>query len=429
MKRVCLVSPKAPALERAAKLGLEVTCVYRPDEYAKIPAEALRGALCVVTDFDADLDRLVEAVRAIHERTPFEAVFTVQEEGVLAAAHLNDALGLRGTSTETVARLTDKWRMRQLLAEAGADAVAATPGSTLADIEEFGRRVGYPLIIKPVGGSASVGVQRIDSAEAAAPAFELAVAEGLERFLIEEYLDGPEISVDALSFDGVHVPIGICAKTTGTGFIEFGHTVPAPMEPATERQVEAAVAAFLDVVGLRDGLSHTELKLTAKGPRVIESHNRRGGDRINTMVEHVHGVDLEEAGLAWAVGEIAALEARPAARGGAAVVFFEAEPGRLVSIEGAEAVRALPEVVEFHLNFEPGDLIPRVRWSLDRAGYLVVVAESAEQAQERARALADQVRFHTEPVTEATEDGAAAAGDLISRLDQSGVIAPFLQTR
>ncbi|MGV9253599.1 hypothetical protein [Streptomyces sp. NPDC003697] len=78
----------------------------------------------------------------------------------------------------------------------------------------------------------------------------------------------------------------------------------------------------------------------------------------------------------------------------------------MTAVEGADEVREHPRVVEFHINFQVGQHIPRVRWSLDRAGYVVVTAETAQAALGLARSLASRVRFVTEPEAVAEEDGA-----------------------
>lgn len=416
-KRVCLISPKPPMLDRARRLGLDAVGVFTPQEIRKLPIDATQDVLSVVLPYRDQPQLLIETMRALHERAPFAAVVTVQEEGVLDAARLNDALGLGGVSADTAALLTDKWRMRRHLSEHGAGAVQAAIGSTREDIAAFGARAGYPLIAKPVAGSASVGIQRITGPQHVEIAYAALKSLGIDRFLIEEYLDGPEISVDAISFRGRHVVIAIAAKSTGTNHVEFGHVIPAPLDADLEEAVCRTVAEFLDTVGLRDGLSHTELKLTSTGPRVIEGHNRRGGDRINTMAEAVYGIDLEESGLAWAVGDFTELFERPKADGAAAVIFFEAKPGRLLRVENVDQVRNHPAVREFHVNFAPGDLIPRVRWSLDRAGYLVVTAGTSEEARDLAASLASQLSFVTEPAGD--EEDLAKHRDLVAELDQA----------
>ncbi|MBD0694817.1 ATP-grasp domain-containing protein [Streptomyces sp. CBMA123] len=420
-KRVCLVSPKPPIIQRARQLELDVVCVYTPEEFHTVSPSAIEGETCLVLRHREDPRAMVAAVRALHAQAPFSAVFTVQEEAVIPAALLNEALGLDGTHPDTVALLTDKWRMRQHTAERGVSAVRAAVGTTLADITGFGATVGYPLIAKPVGGSASLGIHRIDGPEEAGRVHAALVELGLDRFLLEEYLEGPEISVDMISAGGRHVLIAIADKVTGAGFMEYGHSIPAALDAGLEDEIARTAGEFLDSVGLRDGLSHTEMKLTPNGPKVVEGHNRRGGDRINTMAELVYGIDLEGTGLAVAVGEREPVTERPAAKCGAAVAFFEAEPGRLLAIEGAEEVRNHPAVVEFHLQFEVGKVLPPVRWSPDRAGFLTVTAETGEAAGALARSLAARVRFVTEPVADEGED-LNRHRDLMTELDQAGYV-------
>ncbi|WP_020493613.1 ATP-grasp domain-containing protein [Salinispora mooreana] len=420
-KRVCLISPKPPVLERAQRLGLDAVCVFTPEEFRKLPADVCRDLVSVVVSYQHAPERLVDLVAPLHAAAPFAAVFTVQEEGVLAAASLNDALGLDGVAYDTVALLTDKWRMREHLRSTDV-AVRAQVGHSVADIGAFGAAVGYPIIAKPVAGSASIGIQRIASADEVAAAYEKLTDLGIERFLLEEYLDGPEISVDTLSFRGRHVVIALAEKLTGTNHVEFGHVIPAPLNADVEQQVVRVVSEFLDAVRLADGLSHTELKLTSAGPRVIEGHNRRGGDRINTMTEAVYDIDLEASGLAWAVGELEPLADRPTPDGAAAVVFFEARPGRLVRVDGVDEVKNHPAVREFHINVAVGQVVPEVRWSLDRAGYLVVTAGTAAEARSLAADLATRLVFVTEPVANGADD-VERHRHLVAELDQANLVA------
>jgi len=179
------------------------------------------------------------------------------------------------------------------------------------------------------------------------------------------------------------------------------------------------VKRFLDVVRLRDGASHTEVKLTAKGPRIVEGHNRRGGDRITEMVNFVYGIDLELATVAWPLGLMEPILDRPAARGGAAVRFFEAAQGTLLRVEGAEEARAMGEVAEFHVNFKPGNYLDTVRHSLDRPGYVTVFAEDVRKAVAVAEDSARTIRFVTDGKVRELGN---RLGELSSQLDLTSQI-------
>ncbi|WP_329468295.1 ATP-grasp domain-containing protein [Streptomyces sp. NBC_01431] len=417
-KRLCLVGARGAFLREALSLGVEILAVQTPEEYRGLPADLAAEVTSLVLDYQ-DTDRLVELVSALHAVRPLDAVVTVFEEALLPVARLVDALGLPGVPHATVTLLTDKWAMRRHLREAGVSSVLAELGTGRADLAAFGGMAGYPFIAKPVAGSASLGIFKVESADDIDRVHEGLTAVGLGTFLMEEFLEGPEISVDGLSFHGRYVPVAICDKILGPDFVEFGHCLPARLSPETEQEVVELVAEFLDCVGLAEGLSHVEVKLTPAGPRIVEGHNRRGGDRLNTMAESVYGFSLERTALELALGVMPERHARPEAKGASSVCFFAAERGVVKEVTGAEEVRAHAQVLELHINFPAGQEVPPLRWSLDRAGYVVVHADTADAAEALARDLAGRIAFAVEPKdfdTSAERDDLRA---LVGEIDQS----------
>ena len=128
-------------------------------------------------------------------------------------------------------------------------------------------------------------------------------------------------------------------KLPGGGVVELGHVVPAALTPGDRTAVTELVTAVLDAVGLVEGPAHTEVIVTADGPRVVEAHSRRGGDRINELVRLVHGVDLEEATYRLALGGEG--PGAPAPQGAAAIRFLTATPGLVTAVTGAGAAGAI----------------------------------------------------------------------------------------
>jgi biotin carboxylase len=223
------------------------------------------------------------------------------------------------------------------------------------------------------------------------------LAGDFDSFLMEEYLDGPEISVETLSFDGQHVLIAMTDKLC-RGFVEIGQSMPSQHPGELLREVEELVVKFLDAVGLRHGPGHTEVKLTARGPVIIESHNRVGGDRINELAEIAYGVDMDRYALAARTGMLEPLTQSPAAVGGAAIRFLTPAPGRVVEITGTDAVTADPALFELEISVKPGEVVPPMTWSEDRIGHVVARGDTADAAIAHAERLRDLVAIHTEPV-------------------------------
>ncbi|MFJ6948451.1 ATP-grasp domain-containing protein [Streptomyces wuyuanensis] len=228
---------------------------------------------------------------------------------------------------------------------------------------------------------------------------DLSGAGSFDEFLMEEFLDGPEVSVETLTFDGRHMVVAVTDKECGgPGFVEIGHSQPSRRPAGTLGEVTRLVTDFLDAVGLCSGPGHTEVKLTSRGPRIVESHNRVGGDRINELTRIVHGVDMERLALGAMSGVPAPPAASPEPLGGAAVRFLTPEPGRVVEVTGADAVRADPAFVDLRLEVGPGDVLPPLTWNADKAGHVIARGATAAEAVAHVRRLAEAIHVRTEPV-------------------------------
>jgi biotin carboxylase len=156
-------------------------------------------------------------------------------------------------------------------------------------------------------------------------AFEDGVGYFEEGVLVEEYMEGPEISVDSAIFDGVVNPMFLARKQLGFGSFceEVGHVVDAadPLleDPALARLLNEAHAA----VGFDRGITHTEVRLTATGPRIVEINCRLGGDLIPYIGMLASGIDPGAVALALACGDTP--DTAPSRRKVAAVRFYYPE--------------------------------------------------------------------------------------------------------
>lgn len=382
-------------LEKARAFGLEVIYVQRKQQFK----EALLPYVdqVVLTDFQ-NADLLIPLARALQSVFPFDVALSMSEPALIPAAQVCEALGLPGNSVETVRLLKDKFLMRQRLNQLGLSPVAARLGQTQDDLAAFGREHGLPMIVKPIDASGSQGVFRIDSPAQHEQVWRHLQALGLPRFLMEQYLDGPEISVESFSFHGRHVILAITDKLTLPNHVELGHSVPALLDPALREQVVELVRVFLDAVRLREGPAHTEIKLTRQGPRIVESHNRPGGDRINELVRTAYGVDMKTMLFGWLCGLIEPLEESPRLQAGAAIRFFTPPPGTVRAIAGVEEVRRAPGLVELDLTVKVGERVRPITESHDRVGHVLASGSSVQEAVARCEQLIGQVRIVTEPL-------------------------------
>ncbi|MFE6895073.1 ATP-grasp domain-containing protein [Streptomyces sp. NPDC057694] len=421
---VLLVGGTDETVAKAALLGLRVLLLQHPtkinDEQRRL---ADRVEVVDYTRWD-----LVEPLACRLRTAPgFDLALSLTEPGLENAARINDLFGLGGTSHAVTLRFRDKKVMRAHLAvHDPASAVRAAPLRTRADLAAFGARVGYPFIVKPTDATASIGVQRVTGAEDIERVWQAVRAMVgtrtdrvstlfvLRDFLMEEYVDGPEFSVESFSFAGRHVVVAITEKFTHRAhFAELGHAVPARLDVAAEESVRTAVRRFLDVIGMRDGVCHTEIRLGPDGPRVIESHNRVAGDAIPELVEAAYGVDLMTLALAWPFRLAGELPERPVAHAGACVRALVGDAGTVRAVEGvAEALR-LADVIDVRISAKPGTAVRPVRDNWDRLGLVAVTGPDTTAAVARgARLVRDvvHVRLTLPDGTPALARVATAAG-------------------
>ncbi len=399
---VLVVGGKLKIVQKAQELGLEVVYFQRPEMYTEAHRRCIRASFL----FDyTDIPQAVELARVVHRYSPIGHSVSLTESGLPVAGHINDALGLPGTGADVALRFKDKWRMRQHLAARGFPPVGCRLLCDERDLLEMGDRYGWPLIVKPTDSSASAGVFRVEGPDQVADAFRRTAAlradrlpEGvvLDRFLVEEYVSGPEVSVEAVSAGGNHTILAITEKLLAEDtFVEIGHALPARLGGVAERRLAAATVAFLDAMGLRDGPSHTEFRLDDGMPRLIESHDRVGGDRIHDLVQAACGVDQDRYALGWPFGLAPDPRSGWSTSSGAATRFFDARPGEVVAIEGLAEIARHPAVIALEATVKLGDTVRPLRSSWDRVGQVAVRAATTADAIALAEDLAARVHVAT----------------------------------
>lgn len=326
-----------------------------------------------------DIDALLHIVKGIYKSYPFQYVISMTETGLLPAAAINDMLSLPGNSQHTVRLLKDKMAMRNLLNDKGISPVAAATGTSKEDINGFGDSIGWPIIVKPIDGAGSLGIFYIANAEQVNDIWEQIQVLDLESFIMEEFLEGREVSVEAFSSDGNHTVISVTDKITLSNFVEVGHTVPAQISNALKIEIVETVISMLNAVGLKEGPSHTELRLTKNGPKIIESHNRVGGDKIHELVNLVYGLDMVEMACSKPFGKMEELKGAPKPKGVAAIRFLTPPSGVVKNITGAEEIKNHPAIKELVVSVKPGEKVSDIKHSLDRPGYIIVQANNLKE--------------------------------------------------
>jgi biotin carboxylase len=353
------------------------------------------------------LDPDAMAAIAKESSEDFAGVLTYEETRVESAAAVATTLGLRTSPVEAVYACRDKFTGRQALKAAGVPQAESVAVGSLEEARRAAEQVGYPVVVKPRALSGSNGVSLVRNPEGLAEAFREATAiwfDGVPTYerpvLVEEYLDGPEISIDAVCRDGLVTALFVARKRIGfpPGFEEVGHLVRADDPLLTDPQLLRVLQDAHTAVGLTDTVTHTELRLTGSGPRVVEINARVGGDRIPYLGGLATGIEIGLVAADLAAGAVPDITAT---RQQVAAIRF-LYPAHDLTVETVEVDRErLPAAIHDvqvlagpgrQLRLPPNDHV-RCRYAL-----VVAVAATGQECEAALDRAADAVVVHGAPL-------------------------------
>lgn len=376
---------QVPAIRKAKELGYQIILVdYNP--------EAVGFELADVKLVVSTLDQEEVYRQALHYQP--DVVITSTSDGpVRTAAYVNEKLGKKpDLSYEDSLCATIKSYMRDRLKE---NHVPIPEYYVVKDYDEFQTAVKAlrgSCIVKPADNAGSRGVVALDDSK-------LQSAEELRRIyeyskdnsrngtvMVEEFMTGPEVSVEAMTVEGETTILTITDKfiTPPPYFVEIAHSEPSRLDQDIQERIKQIAKQAVAAIRLQNGPSHTEIKVTEEGPKIVELAARLGGDFITSkLVPLSTGVDMVGASVLLATGEKVDLAHKW--QKGSAIHFIQGKEGVIQRIEIDEALSHMPGVEEVVLYKKAGDAVSGTRSSNDRLGHIITVGETAEEAMEIGR--------------------------------------------
>jgi phosphoribosylglycinamide synthetase, ATP-grasp (A) domain len=377
MKRLLIIGAshlQLPAIQKAKEMGLYVGVVdFNPDavgisaadEYFNISTIDEEGVYQAARKFRAD------GIMTLATDMPMRSV-----------AYAANKLGLVGISYDTAIKATDKGEMIKAFEASNVEHPWYYILSSLDELETVENRITFPCISKPVDNAGSRGVMLVHSRGELNEAVKYSSLNGRNGgVIIEEYLEGSEVSVEIIVVDGtVHILQITDKLTTGAPhFVEMGHSQPSQLEDENIDAIRDLAVRAVRSVGINNGPAHVEIMLTKKGPRMIELGARMGGDCITThLVPLSTGIDMIKATIDICLGDVPDLEYK--FHKGSAIRYLRQSHGTIQKIEGVETAKSYEGVKQVTFVKEIGDSVKNINSSVDRIGYVIAQAESAVQA-------------------------------------------------
>lgn len=376
---------QVPAIKIAKKLGFYVLCIdYNPHAVGFQYADESS----IISTVD------MPAILAFAQRVnPDYVITSTSDAPVRTAAYVSEKLGLpTGISYENSLCATYKDAMRSRLDRHKIPMPEYASCDNLSDFIRAIEYFDYKCIVKPIDGAASRGVilinQRMDRSELGNLFSETIVSSHKSSLMVEEFVSGPEVSVEAITIGGVTQILAITDKmvTDPPYFVELGHSEQSKLDEIVKTQICILTKQVVAAIGISDGSSHTEIKVTRDGLRVIETAARLGGDFITSkLVPLSTGVDMVEGSIYLAVGR--EYDFTPAFDRGSAIRFITSDTGYISSITVDDTLGSIPGFREICLYKSVGDAISSPHSSNDRVGHIICdgcCAKDAAMAAKRA---------------------------------------------
>ena len=377
MKKLLIIGAsilQLPAIKKAKEMGYYVGVIdYDPnaigiefaDEYFNVSTIDIEGVIKTAEIFNPD------GIMTLATDMPMRSIAAACEK-----------LGLSGISFETAVKSTDKGEMIKCFEENGVEHPWYCIVSSVAELDSKIDEITYPCISKPTDNSGSRGVMLIHNEQELREAINYSSSNGRSgSVIVEEYMQGPEVSVEIITIDGEPNVLQVTDKlTTGAPhFVEMGHSQPSRLAEDDLKKIRDLACRAVRAVGIENGPAHVEIILTKDGPKMVELGARMGGDCITThLVPLSTGIDMIEATIKISCGEKPDIE--PKFQKGSAIRFIDTPFGTTTAIDGIEEAKMLKGIKEVSFTKHIGDKVGEIGSSTDRAGFVIAQADTVEAA-------------------------------------------------
>ena len=368
-----------PAIKKAKEMDLNVVAVDMNPNAIGFKEDGIEKEIISTID----IPKVVEAAK----KHKIDGIMTLASDMPMRTiAAVSKELNLIGISEETALKATNKAVMRDTLKNGN---VPIPLYYKVSNIDDFYKSVnnikskGYKVITKPADNSGSRGIDLIEDFS----------QENLEKIynytkeysrsgdiLVEEYMEGPEVSVETLTTNGECHVIQITDKlTTGAPyFVEMGHSQPSQLPYDIKMKIEEVAIAANKAIGITNGPSHTEIKVTKDGPKIVELGARLGGDNITThLVPLSTGVDMVEACIKISLGEKPDIAKK--IEKASAIRYIDSHNGVIKDITGIENVKSMNGIRQVSIVHNIGEELNDIKSSTDRIGFIIAQGKTATE--------------------------------------------------
>jgi len=390
-----------PGIKKAKEMGLNVLV---SDIDLNAPGFEFSDDKIIASTYDyIKTERLAREYN--ENKKKIDGVISFSADVPYTVSYVAKSLGLPGLSLETASLSSDKLKMKDKLKDNGIPLPFYWKVDNLVELKEVVKKQGFPLIIKPIDSRGARGVFLLTKVDMLEWAFEHSKSESpSSKVIVEEYLDGPQISTEAIIIDGKGYPIGFSDRnyellySHSPYIIENGGDMPSSLSESNQTKIaETAINAGL-ALGIRNGIVKGDMVLSKDGPKVIEVATRLSGGWFSTdQIPLSTGVDLISAAINQALAiKINTKDLIPKYHKGVAIRYFFPKPGKVFKIKDFNIFRDKKWLHKIAFFIKSGDIVPEVTDHTKRVGFVITTGKSKLEAIKNAKIIVDFVENSTD---------------------------------
>lgn len=392
MKRILIVGAgpsQSAGVAHAKKMGYKVVAI---DGDPKAPGLKLADVPIVLDVRDK------KSVLRIAREQKVDGILSIASDICLeTVASVNEILCLPGISPERLLPTINKGVMRKILSACGLPGPRYFIIESEALLQEAAFIVTFPAVVKPVDSAGSRGVSFVETMDDLAIAYARAVScSPLGVAILEQFIPGPEISVEAFVADGyVHVlTLSDKDRTKPPYLLDTAVKFPSILSESIQREVRAIAVSAIKALEFDNCPVHMEMILTSEGPKVVELAARGPGFRVYTdILPHVTGVNGVEAQIRILFDETPDLRPRMPLRGACIKFFSSQNKGVVKKIRNFDEIASHPEIYDLQLYVKPGDKVDMLTCGPDRIGHVIILSETRHHAVSLANYAIENVKI------------------------------------
>ncbi|MCE9598978.1 MAG: alpha-hydroxy-acid oxidizing protein [Spirochaetia bacterium] len=396
-----------PLIDTAKSMGL-FTIVF--DMTADAPG--MKAAHMQVIMSTRDIDGCVREARRLRETMQIHGVVTAGTDASRAVAAIAGSLDLPGIRYADSEAASNKVLMRKRLRQHGVPIPDFRSVWSIKEAREAMDEMTFPLVLKPADNMGARGVIKISAREEIYAAFKHAKKHSpTGEMILEEYMEGPELSIDALAWNGQIQMTGIADRIIAREpyFVELGHNMPSSLPESVIQEAADVMKAGMRALGIHTGAGKGDIKLAKlppgqKNPRhrapyddysikVGEIAARLSGGYMSSHTYPLHsGVNLHKAAVQIALGdEPTSLETTRH------FVAIErgilSRPGKILELNGVAEMNQVPRIEHIVFTRKPGDVVVEATSNLDKIGHIIACAPTLEEAEAAAQECLNRVQI------------------------------------